>query len=221
MRELWLRRVGITLAVGAVVGGGMWFLRNQPQVASPVLPGDPPRLEPQIETAFDHVVLQGRDQGTLRWRIEADHVTSSQNQQFITFERNPHGVFFNLRDWKDRPEDEALRPPGATPEPVSPDRTRQVRWRSQRAEYDSMLEEMTMTGTASFTVPEGDRLVADRVVYRVRRHQMVAEPAMRLWTRDHMRLQAHRATVDTEIEQVELAGAVDLVAPLESGDRPW
>ena len=220
MHERWFRRVAALIGVGAVLGASMWFLRHQPRVVSPVLPADTPPLEPQIETAFDQVVLQGRDQGTLRWRIESDRVTASQNQQFITFERKPHGVFYNLRDWKDQP-DETMRPPGATPEPVTPDRTRQVRWHSERAEYDSMLEEMTMTGTASFTMPEGDRLVADRVVYRVRRHQMMADAAMRLWTRDHMRLQAHRATVDTEIEQIELAGAVDLVAPLESGDRPW
>ena len=220
MRETWLRMGSVTVGFLLVLGGGTWFLQRQPRVTSPILPAGVPRLEPQIETEFAQVVLQGRDQGTLRWRIEAERVTSSQNQQFITFERHPRGTFYNLKDWK--AEDSGpLSFPGATPTPVSPDQTRQVRWHSDRAEYDSMLEEMTMTGTASFTTPEGDRLTSDRVQYRVRRHQMQADAAVRLETRDHMRLQAHRATVDTEIEQVEMSGAVDVVAPLKAGERAW
>lgn len=202
LRKTW----GMWLALIAIAVLGTWHLSRQPHVQNPILPAAAVKMEPHIELQFLDVAMQGREKGTVRWRIEAPLVSASQNQQYIYFEKDPHGSFYNLKDW--------------SPRDGAPPRNRTVDWKAKKAEYDSLMEAMTITGSASFTTQEHDVLATETVVYRTRDHQIVMDDPVVLKTHAGMILRAHEASADTEMEQLQLAGNVELISPLKGQEKP-
>lgn len=194
---LWLTMVGIAIA-------GSWHLSRQPRTVNSLLPA-PVKMEPHIELQFQDVTMQGREKGTVRWRIEARQVSASQNQQYIYFEREPRGSFYNLKDWN--------------PKDGVPPRNRTVDWTAKKAEYDSLMDVMSITGSASFVTEDRDTVTTERVTYKSREHQILMELPMELRTHDRTVLRGHTATADTELEQLHLAGNVELVSPLDDQEK--
>jgi LPS export ABC transporter protein LptC len=200
------RRWPVVLVMVLIVVVGVWHLRRQPDVKSPILPAAVVKMEPHIELQFQDVTMQGRDKGTVRWRITAKQVSASQNQQYIYFEKDPQGSFYNLKDWN--------------PKDGAPPKNKSVDWKATKAEYDSLMDQMTITGSASFTTEDQDHLLTEQVIYRARQHQVYIPNPVELRTHDKMTLKAHEATADTQMEQIELAGNVELISPLKSKDNP-
>lgn len=189
-----------------VVGAGSWYLKQQPTVQSPILPTAMAKMEPHIELAFNEVTMQGREKGTVRWRITAKEVKASQNQQYIYFEKNPRGSFYNVKDWRQQEGE--------------PAKNQTVDWTADKAEYDSLMDEMTMTGSASFVTENQDRLTTDHVRYRAKLHKVLMEKPMELRTKDQLVMRAQEATADTQLENVQLFGNVELISPLKGEENP-
>lgn len=189
-----------------VVGAGSWYLKQQPTVQSPILPTAMTKMEPHIELAFNDVTMQGREKGTVRWRITAKEVKASQNQQYIYFEKNPKGSFYNVKDFRQQEGE--------------PAKNQTVDWTANKAEYDSLMDEMTMTGSASFVTENQDRLTTDHVRYRAKLHKVLMEKPMELRTKDQLVMRAQEATADTQLENVQLFGNVELISPLKGEENP-
>lgn len=202
LRKSW--PVYLALVLSLVLG--TWQLRQQPTMQSPILPAGMVKMEPHIELQFQHVSMQGREKGTVRWRIEADQVSASQNQQYIYFEKSPHGSFYNLKDWD--PKD------GAAP------KNRSVDWTANRAEYDSLMDQMIISGSASFVTEEQDHLKSEHVLYLARQHSVQMDKPVELTTHDKLILRSLQATADTQMERVELGGNVELISPLKNQEKP-
>jgi LPS export ABC transporter protein LptC len=189
-----------------VLGVGTWYLKQQPQVQSPILPSAITKMEPHIELAFQDVTMQGREKGTVRWRISAKQVKASQNQQYIYFEQHPRGSFYNVKDWRQKEGE--------------PPKNQTVDWTADKAEYDSLMDEMTMTGSASFVTENQDHLTTDQVRYRAKLHQVIMEKPIELKTRDQLVMRSQEATADTQMESVQLFGNVELISPLKGEEKP-
>ncbi|HEY9898102.1 MAG TPA: LPS export ABC transporter periplasmic protein LptC [Pantanalinema sp.] len=189
-----------------VLGAGSWYLKQQPHVQSPILPTALTKMEPHIELAFQDVTMQGREKGTVRWRIAAKQVKASQNQQYIYFEQHPRGSFYNVKDWSQKEGE--------------PPKNQTVDWTADKAEYDSLMDEMTMTGSASFVTENQDRLNTDHVRYRAKLHQVLMEKPVELRTHDQLVMRSHEATADTQMENVQLFGNVELISPLKGEENP-
>lgn len=185
---------------------GSWHLARLPKVQNSMLPQAMVKMEPHVELQFQDVTMQGRDKGTVRWRITAPEVTASQNQQYIYFEQGPRGSFYNLKDWD--------------PKNGAPPRNKSMDWTANKAEYDSLMDEMTITGTASFVTEDKDHLTSDEVVYRARLHQVVMNKPVVLKTHDDIVLHAEEASADTQLESVNLSGNVELISPLKGQEKP-
>lgn len=196
----------VYLVLVLVVGLGTWYLRRMPEVTNSVLPQTMVKMEPHIELQFQEVTMQGREKGTVRWRISAKQVSASQNQQYIYFEKEPKGSFFNLKDWD--------------PKDGEPPRNKTLDWTANRAEYDSLMEEMTITGSASFVTEDQDVLTTDEVRYRAKMHQVVMPKPIELKTKDQLVLRSQEASADTQMESVQLQGNVELISPLKDQERP-
>ncbi len=189
-----------------VVGFGTWYLRRMPEVKNSVLPQTMVKMEPHIELQFQEVTMQGREKGTVRWRISAQQVSASQNQQYIYFEKEPKGTFYNLKNW-DAKEGE-------------PSQNKSLNWTANRAEYDSLMEEMTITGSASFVTEDQDTIKTEEVRYKAKLHQVVMPKPIELRTKDQLVLRSQEASADTEMESVQLKGNVELISPLKDQEKP-
>lgn len=189
-----------------VVGAGSWYLKRMPTVANSVLPQVMVKMEPHIELQFQEVTMQGREKGTVRWRISAKQVSASQNQQYIYFEKDPKGSFFNLKDWN--------------PKEGEPTKNKSLDWTADRAEYDSLMDEMTITGSASFVTEDQDHLTTDELRYKAKQHQVTMPKPVQLKTRDQLVLRAQEASADTQMESVQLHGNVELISPLKDQEKP-
>lgn len=188
-----------------VVGAGSWYLKRMPAVTNSVLPQALVKMEPHIELQFQEVTMQGREKGTVRWRISAKQVSASQNQQYIYFEKDPKGSFFNLKDWN--------------PKEGEPTKNKSLDWTAARAEYDSLMEEMTITGSASFVTEDQDRLTTEELRYKAKQHQVTMPKPVQLKTHDQLVLRAHEASADTQMESVQLQGNVELISPLKDQEK--
>lgn len=192
----------VYLTLVAVLVGGQWWLSRQDPVQSPILPAAAVNMEPHIELQFKGVQMQGREKGTVRWAITADEVSSSQNQQFVYFDKKPRGTFFNLKNWE--------QTPGATAS------NRKVDWVADKAEYDSLSEAMTIKGNAVFTTDEQDVIKTDEVFYSARLKEVRMPKPVELVSHRGTTIKANQATADIEIEAVDLKGNVELTSPLNS-----
>lgn len=192
----------VYLTLVAVLAGGTWWLSRQEPVQSPILPDVVVEMEPHIELLFTGVKMQGREKGTVRWAITADEVSSSQNQQFVYFDENPRGTFFNLKDWE--------------PSSDATSSNRKVDWVADKAEYDSLSEAMTIKGNAVFTTDEQDVITTEEVFYSARLKEVRMPQPVELLSHNGTFIKADRATADIEIEAVDLRGNVELITPLDS-----
>lgn len=188
-----------------VVGLGTWYLRRMPTVQNSVLPPAMVKMEPHIELQFQDVTMQGREKGTVRWRITADQVSASQNQQYIYFEKEPKGSFYNLKDWN--------------PKEGEPPRNKSLDWTANRAEYDSLMDEMTITGSASFVTEDQDHLDTEELRYQAKQHKITMPKPVELRTHDELVLHAREASADTQMESVQLHGNVELISPLKGQEK--
>lgn len=196
----------VYLALVLILVLGTWQLSQQPTVQNPILPAGMVKMEPHIELQFQNVSMQGREKGTVRWRIEAAQVSASQNQQYIYFEKSPHGSFYNLKDWN--------------PKEGTPPQNKSVDWTANRAEYDSLMDQMIISGSASFVTENQDHMTSDHVLYLARQHSVQMDKPVELTTNDKMILRAQQATADTQMERVELGGNVELISPLKNQEKP-
>ncbi|MEB3299873.1 MAG: hypothetical protein VKO21_10360 [Candidatus Sericytochromatia bacterium] len=207
-------RRGLMATVGAavIIGPCIWWLRRPEIPRNALLKPVETVMRPEIELQFEQVEVRGRDKGLARWEITVPEMTAGQNQRVIHFVGKPRGRFVNLKDWK--ADATATLPPGTTvvgptPKPVASPKIRSLRWTAREAEYDNDYEELTIRGDATFTTDDKDTLRTEEARYKVREHRLVLPRRIQLRTRDgKLRVGADRASADTQLEVLELAGQV-------------
>lgn len=208
----WRQGVIALLAVALIVVPCIWWLRRPEIPRNTLLKPVEARMRPELELQFEGVEVRGRDKGIARWEIQVPEMTAGQNQRVIEFVGKPRGRFVNLKDWKANPEatlPPAIVPIGPTPRPAETPTVRSVRWTARSAEYDNDYEELTIRGGATFTTDDKDVLTTEEARYKVREHRMNLPRRLLLKTRDgKMKVQADKASADTQLEVLELAGRV-------------
>ncbi|MBM3259173.1 MAG: hypothetical protein FJY99_05460 [Candidatus Sericytochromatia bacterium] len=217
----WRQGLMAALAMAVVVVPCVIWLRRPEIPRNTLLKPVEAAMRPEIELQFEQVEVRGRDKGLARWDIQVPEMTAGQNQRVIQFVGKPKGRFVNLKDWKADPA--ATLPPaavavGPTPRPAPSPEVRTLRWAAREAEYDNDYEELTIRGAATFTTDDKDTLTTEEARYKVREHRMNLPRRLRLKSHDgKMLVQADKASADTQLEILELAGRVRIDSAGEIG----
>lgn len=191
-----LRPWPVYLLAIAVVGGTIYMVRNRAEgQADPVLP-PAVKLEQNIEIQFGEVIMQGRQKGVQRWVITAPKVSLSRDGRYTTFDPDPTGKFYNLKDWQ------------ATPEKPS-EKNRELNWKAKRAEFDSFTEDLSIEGSAVLTTDAGDVIKTERVEYKSRAKQVLMPKPVDIDMKDGTAITANELSANTDAEVLELKGKVD------------
>jgi LPS export ABC transporter protein LptC len=210
----WLKPWPIYLIALAVVGGGVYFTRQQREAghADPILPANV-QLQQNIEIQFSDVIMQGRQRGVQRWTITSPKVSLSKDSRYTYFEPNPKGEFYNLKDWS-ASESPA---PGASPSPDG--KTRSMTWTAAKAEFDSFTEDLTIQGKAVITTDTKDVIKTEKVEYKSRsKYVMMPKPVDIQTTKGtHVKADSLKANADAEV--FELTGHVDMISPVNDEEK--
>ena len=191
-----LRPWPVYLLAIAVVGGTVYMVRNRAEgQADPVLP-PAVKLEQNIEIQFGEVIMQGRQKGVQRWVITAPKVSLSRDGRYTTFDPDPTGKFYNLKDWQ------------ATEEKPS-EKNRELNWKAKRAEFDSFTEDLSIEGSAVLTTDAGDVIKTERVEYKSRAKQVLMPKPVDIDMKDGTEITANELSANTDAEVLELKGKVD------------
>jgi hypothetical protein len=192
--------------LATVVGTTTYYLHQKNLARTNLVPSTKVVMAPHLELKFEAVVMRGRDKGTPRWEIRVSEMAVSQNQRVVYFDDHPKGKFLNLKDWSDKPA--AGRP------------NRTVWWHANRAEFDNDFQELKIFGNAYFETDEKDVLKTEQVTYRQRQDLVLVNTPFRMNSHDQkLKMQGDRATADTKLEILEMAGSVQVDSRVNEGDK--
>ena len=204
----WLRPWPIYLLAIAVVGGGVYYTRQQRAagVADPFLPPSV-QLQQNIEIQFSDVVMQGRQKGVQRWAITSPKVALSKDGRFTYFEPDPKGEFYHLKDWN--------QPEGAPPS----DKNRSMTWTANKAQFDSFTEDLVIEGKAVITTDTKDTIHTDKVEYKSRAKLVNMPKPVKIETAQGTKVTADSMEANTDAEVFELKGHVDFVTSVNDEEK--
>lgn len=203
----WLKPWPIYLIAIAVVGGGIYFTRQQRQagVADPFLPPSV-QLQQNIEIQFGEVIMQGRQKGVQRWTISSEKVALSKDGRFTYFEPKPKGEFYNLKDW-------------SAAEGKPSDKNRSLVWTADKAQFDSFTEDLLIEGKAVITTDTKDTIHTDKVEYKSRAKMVYMPKPVKIETTAGTKVTADQLEANADAEVFELKGHVDLVTPVNDEEK--
>ena len=204
----WLRPWPIYVIALAVVGGGVYFTRQQRETghADPLLPPNV-QLQQNIEIQFGDVIMQGRQKGVQRWTITSPKVSLSKDSRFTYFEPDPKGAFYNLKDWNQAEN----APPS--------DKNRSMQWTAKKASFDSFTEDLLIEGNAVITTDTKDVIHTDKVEYKSRSKYVYMPKPVTIQTSKGTKVKADSLKANSDAEVFELTGHVDMTTTVNDEDK--
>ncbi len=194
----------VVVVLIVVVVGCIYILRRKEMARTPIIPASVLNLSPTVELKFTGVKMVGDERGVKHWTIEAPVVEVGQNERTVAFEGHPHGKFFDIKDWTDKP--------------ASASHNHVVTWKADTAEYDSDFKQMTIAGHDQFVTDDGDHMTTQTVIYHELQHIVNVTTPVKVKSHDgKLVMRADEATADTQLEVFEMQGHVQIDSKVGAG----
>lgn len=188
---LWLLLIGILIDTSAY-----FFFRLKPENPAAV---KPPKPNAKIEFRFSKVEVRGSKEGTPFWRIWADEMESSRDQKTIYFKKNPHGEFFNMKNWEKKFDDDIDE---------KEEKKRRLTWKAQYAEYDLQQEKLLMKKKVQVLTDAQDIVKTDHLIWDKATETLESKTRSYVTTSKKNYIEANKILIKTQDKEMYLEGQV-------------
>lgn len=197
----WMTYLLLSILIGFSL---YWFFFTQKNLSSE----DKTKKEPDknIELRFSNIEIRGRKEGVALWTIKADKVdvnrTEEGKEQKVFFKKNPHGSFYNIKDWSLTEEEKSS---GDVPE-----RLRTFDWKANYAEYDEEEKVLLLKNKVYIETDDKDRIYTNHLLWESKEEKITCNS--RTTIIGHRNglpvIQADRIQGDIKMNIIDLEGNV-------------
>lgn len=201
-----------SLLVFSMVCGMLYWL-YQNKAHNPAAPEHKEKPDKDIGLRFTNVELRGREEGSPFFTIWSEEVEVSrskgkQDGRMVYFRKNPHGEFYNLKDWekseKEREESGEL--------PLK----RSLIWKSDYAEYDRHEERLLMKKHVEIITDKNDNLKTDEVLWDKKSERLTSSTRSVVLTHKNTYMEANQLEAKTKLKELYLEGNVYIETDVKS-----